>query len=208
LHQAAILTGVRYENDRPTRCAACGKRLPRQGGRGRPRRFCGDACRVAAYRRREQELPESFPRWSGPRGQIALEDFAGWDRERRAEAVKQERLRRRRLRDRAERRWQKASAAAEGHGVSTRATKPSQAAAEACRELAAAAAACAEVGIPGQDWVQLQAQAVRRAEQLTPRGPSRAERRRRQREEAKAEAARRRVELQAAQVFRRALRDR
>jgi hypothetical protein len=49
---------------------------------------------------------------------------------------------------------------------------------------------------------------VRRAEQLTPRGPSRAERRRRQREEAKAEAARRRVELQAAQVFRRALRDR
>lgn len=33
-------------------CAWCGTRLPDDGGAGRPRRYCGQACRQRAYERR------------------------------------------------------------------------------------------------------------------------------------------------------------
>lgn len=50
-------------------CAHCGGPVPlpsRVGGR--KRRFCSDACRMAAHRRRVQGLPEQLERLSTARG--------------------------------------------------------------------------------------------------------------------------------------------
>ncbi len=46
--------------------------------RGRPARFCGTACRSAAYRRRRQRLAEDAPRWRGPRGRLTLRNARTW----------------------------------------------------------------------------------------------------------------------------------
>jgi ribosomal protein L24E len=43
---------------------------PRTGGR--PRRFCSDACRKAAFRRRHAKLAENDLRDQGRRGRVAL----------------------------------------------------------------------------------------------------------------------------------------
>jgi hypothetical protein len=44
-------------------------------------RFCGVACRMAAYRRRRQKLSEKTPRWDGPRGRLRLSRLQAFDRE-------------------------------------------------------------------------------------------------------------------------------
>ena len=36
-----------------TSCGTCARPLPPHSGRGQPRRYCSDACRVAAYRGRQ-----------------------------------------------------------------------------------------------------------------------------------------------------------
>ncbi|MGI8610254.1 MAG: hypothetical protein ACR2MY_13705 [Candidatus Dormibacteria bacterium] len=59
-------------------CAQCGTEL-RVDGRGRRSRFCGNACRCAAYRRRQRGLGEDFPRQVGPVGRRRLEAMAGSD---------------------------------------------------------------------------------------------------------------------------------
>jgi len=78
-------TLVRYDNTLvttidPPFCAACGSSLAKPP-RGRMPRFCGVACRMAAYRRRRQELPETTPRWAGPRGRLCLSRRAAFERE-------------------------------------------------------------------------------------------------------------------------------
>lgn len=40
---------------RPTVCAECSKPLPIAASTGRPRRYCDDACRYAARRRRDDD---------------------------------------------------------------------------------------------------------------------------------------------------------
>jgi hypothetical protein len=37
-------------------CGRCGAALGERDGAGRPRRYCSDACRQAAYRERRDEL--------------------------------------------------------------------------------------------------------------------------------------------------------
>jgi hypothetical protein len=59
-------------------CGQCGAELG-SGRRGRPARFCGNACRCAAYRRRQRGLEEDFTRQAGPRGRRRLESMVGAD---------------------------------------------------------------------------------------------------------------------------------
>jgi diaminopimelate epimerase len=59
-------------------CAQCGAELG-SAGRGRPARFCGNACRCAAYRRRQRGLGEDFTRQAGPRGRRRLESMVATD---------------------------------------------------------------------------------------------------------------------------------
>src|SRR5262252_7405474 len=61
-------------------CAVCGRDLVRTV-RGRPRRYCGGACRQAALVRRKRGVPEALPR-SGPRGTAPFDqsDVARWGR--------------------------------------------------------------------------------------------------------------------------------
>lgn len=59
-----------------TACGQCGTELP-VVGRGRPSRFCGNACRCAAYRRRQRGLGEGFARQAGPVGRRRLEAMGG-----------------------------------------------------------------------------------------------------------------------------------
>jgi uncharacterized protein len=42
--------------DRAVACGGCGAAFTRQAGAGRPRRYCSDACKQAAYRKRLAEL--------------------------------------------------------------------------------------------------------------------------------------------------------
>ncbi len=64
--------------------------------KGRIPRFCGVTCRMAAYRRRRQQLPEQTPRWTGPRGKLRLSRLEEFEREqvekarRRKERIAQE----------------------------------------------------------------------------------------------------------------------
>lgn len=53
------------------RCRSCSERLQRRRGPGRPQRFCGSACRQAAYRRRRQRLPQDTVRVK-PGGRLKL----------------------------------------------------------------------------------------------------------------------------------------
>lgn len=50
--------------DKPkaAKCQHCGQRFA-HAGRGRPRRFCSDACRQYAFRARTQEPHLSVPSW-------------------------------------------------------------------------------------------------------------------------------------------------
>jgi hypothetical protein len=65
---------------KPKLCAVCGATLDLQP-KGRGKRFCGVACRMAAYRRRRQGVSEKVPRWVGPRGQLRLSRLPAFERE-------------------------------------------------------------------------------------------------------------------------------
>jgi hypothetical protein len=43
-------------------CRRCGAPVDRRNRHGRAPSYCSDACRQAAYRRRERGLPEDLPR--------------------------------------------------------------------------------------------------------------------------------------------------
>jgi hypothetical protein len=100
----------------PVHCAACNVAIDRRSVRGRPPRFCGPACRAAAYRRRRQGQPESLPRWPHPRGQLRLSGADFWKMRRALAGVRatarEERARLAAVR-RALRRWDSTFAAAE-----------------------------------------------------------------------------------------------
>ena len=157
--------------------------------RGRPPRFCGAACRAAAYRRRRQGQPESLPRWPHARGQLRLSGADFWETRRDAPAgvratAREERARQAAVR-RALRRWDSAFATAERLHVLRGAPAPTPAAVAAWREIAAAAAECARVQAPGGPWTPVQESAERAVVLLTSPHLTRAEHRRRQREERK-----------------------
>jgi hypothetical protein len=63
----------------PSRCAACKGPLVFQP-RGHGKRFCGVACRVAAYRRRQQGITERTPRWERSRGRLRLSRLHAFER--------------------------------------------------------------------------------------------------------------------------------
>ena len=67
--QRVTISGVTPR--KPRRCVVCGGALEKPA-RGRMPRFCGVACRMAAYRRRRQGVTERLPRWEGPRGRLRL----------------------------------------------------------------------------------------------------------------------------------------
>ena len=173
------------------RCAACGGPLPeRSGQRSRPARFCSDACRAAAYRRRRQHECESLPRWPHARGTLRLSDAAEWE----AEQRKAEHARRKAGEDRARqaawnrarKQWRHARAVADRLRVLYGTPAPTLGGQAAWRAIAEAAEACARIGVPGMDWAQELANADRRAAELEPPHLTRAEHRRRQRAERKA----------------------
>ena len=85
-----------------TRCVACGAPLERVP-RGHGKRFCGAACRVAAYRRRRQRLAESTPRWERARGRLRLSGLAAFEKRQAWEAVWRADLDERRRQDAARR---------------------------------------------------------------------------------------------------------
>ena len=170
-------------------CAACGEPLRPGTIRGRPARFCGQACRAAAYRRRRQGQPELLPRWPHPRGQLRLSGADFWETRRDAPAgvratAREERARQAAVR-RALRLWDRAFAAAERLHVLRGAPAPTRAAVAAWREIAAAAAECARVQAPGGPWTPVQESAERAMVLLTSPHLTRADHRRRQREERK-----------------------
>lgn len=198
---------LRHENPGRIGCAACGARLPSRQGRGRPARFCSQACRAAAYRRRRQELAETVPRWAGPRGPISLARRRHWEQEQRAQERLRQKQRRQRAQRRALREWHLARWHADKLNILDGSPAPSDEAVAACTEMARAAAACADLGVTGFSWSEERMAALQRAKQLTPPHLSRAEWRRRKRDEAKEEAARRRSE-QAGPVLRRTRWDR
>lgn len=61
-------------------CVVCGAALEKPS-RGRMPRFCGVACRMAAYRRRQQGVTEKLPRWERPRGRLRLSRLLAMERE-------------------------------------------------------------------------------------------------------------------------------
>jgi hypothetical protein len=76
---------ARYDNFLLTKpkarlCVSCGVMLEKPP-RGRMPRFCGAACRMAAYRRRRQKLSEKTPRWDRPRGRLRLSRLQAFERE-------------------------------------------------------------------------------------------------------------------------------
>ena len=78
-------------------CVVCGSPLEKPS-RGRMPRFCGVACRMAAYRRRRQKLSEKMPRWEGPQGRLRLSRLRTFEREQIARlAWEQQREERRRV---------------------------------------------------------------------------------------------------------------
>jgi hypothetical protein len=173
----------------PVHCAACNVAMEGRSVRGRPPRFCGPACRAAAYRRRRQGQPESLPRWPHARGQLRLSGADFWETRRDALAGVRATAREERARQVAVRRalshWDSAFAAAERLHVIRGAPAPTPAAVAAWREIAAAAAECARAEAPGGPWTPVQQGAERAAVLLTPPHLTRADHRRRQREERK-----------------------
>ena len=177
---------------RPKLCAACRQQILKASGRrGHPVRFCGDACRAAAYRRRKQDERESLPRWPHARGTLRLSDAAEWDlAQRKAERIRGEAAEDRARQaawNRASKQWRHARAVAGHLRVLYGSPAASVEAQVAWRDIVNAASACARLGVPGVDWEQELARAERRAAELEPRHLIRAEHRRRQREERKAE---------------------
>jgi hypothetical protein len=173
----------------PVFCAACNVAMDRRSVRGRPPRFCGPACRAAAYRRRRQSQPESLPRWPHPRGQLRLSGVDFWETRRDALAgvratAREERARQAAVR-RALRLWDSAFAAAERLHVLRGAPAPTPAAVAAWRAIAAAAAECARVQAPGGLWGPVHDGAERAVVLLTGSHLTRADHRRREREERK-----------------------
>ena len=87
-------------------CAACSAPLTIPA-KGRRPRFCGTACRAAAYRRRRQELSEQTPRWTGPQGRLRLARLSTFAQEqeqkakRRAARLAWQEIRRRRAQQQA-----------------------------------------------------------------------------------------------------------
>ena len=57
-------------------CDFCGEQLPERGNRSHEKRFCDDACRAAAYRRRRAGLPENLPVLANDHGRHSLADVA------------------------------------------------------------------------------------------------------------------------------------
>ncbi len=170
-------------------CAACNVAIDQRSVRGRPPRFCSHACRAAAYRRRRQGQSESLPRWLHARGQFRLSGSDFWDTHRDTLAgvratAREERARQAAVR-RALRRWDSAFANAERLHVLRGAPAPTPAAVAAWRAIAAAAAECARVQAPGGPWTPVQESAERAVVLLTSPHLTRAEHRRRQREERK-----------------------
>jgi hypothetical protein len=173
----------------PVQCAACNVVMEGRSVRGRPPRFCGAACRAAAYRRRRQGQAESLPRWRHARGRLRLSGADFWETRRDALAgvrptAREERARQTAVR-RALRRWDSAYAAAERLNVLRGAPAPTLAAVAAWREIGAAAAECARVQAPGGPWTPVQESAERAVVLLRSPHLTRADHRRRQREERK-----------------------
>ncbi|GAC1345183.1 MAG: hypothetical protein NVSMB29_19300 [Candidatus Dormibacteria bacterium] len=71
---------------KPRHCVVCGGALEKPA-RGRMPRFCGVACRMAAYRRRRQGVTERLPRWAGPRGRLRLSRLHAFEGEQAARIV-------------------------------------------------------------------------------------------------------------------------
>src|SRR5450759_243971 len=177
------------------RCNACGRALPAASGAGRTARFCGAACRSAAYRRRQAGLRETADRWPHPRGHLSLATLPAWvAAERAAERARRTRQRqaerRRSWRRRCTARWR-----ADRLGLLWRGANPapSDAAVAVLEEMTAAAAACAAVGARNPagsrpDWEQEVIAAKELLAKVTPPHRSRPERRRGEREERKAAA--------------------
>lgn len=95
--------------------------------KGRIPRFCGVACRMAAYRRRRQQLPEQTPRWTRPRGKLRLSRLEAFEREK----LEKERRRAERLAQAEETaEWRRTHA-------QKQATQAKRAAAEAARQAVA-----------------------------------------------------------------------
>ena len=168
-------------------CACCGDVFqPRQ--RGRPPRFCGHACRNAAYRRRDQDLPENLPRWER-RGQVAMSELDEWQELRRADAVEREARRLERERLAAQRRawkaWRHSLWMADRRLVRF-GTRRSFEAVDAWRGILAALQQCRELRVPGVRWdLQIKA-AEEHLQAVDPTRAPRAERRRHVREARKA----------------------
>jgi hypothetical protein len=167
--------------------------LPGASGPGRPARFCGTACRSAAYRRRRAGIRETAERWSNPRGHLALETLAAYVAAQRAAERKRQARKRQAVRRRAWRRWGNARWQASRLGLLWPGLlpNPSEAAVVALEEMAAAAAACAEAGARGPrgsnpDWDHEVTLARELLVNVTPPRRTRAERRRAEREERKA----------------------
>ena len=74
-----MVDAVRHERAQQhrRRCDSCRALLQAQG-RGRPARFCGSACRSAAYRRRRRGVAETLPRWVASRGRLTLSSARTW----------------------------------------------------------------------------------------------------------------------------------
>ncbi|MEO8898526.1 MAG: hypothetical protein ABI352_08175, partial [Candidatus Dormibacter sp.] len=166
----------------PNHCIACGKQIQVCPQRGRPARFCGGACRAAAYRRRQQDEPEWLPRWPHARGTVRLSEAAAWEFEREANelllaAARQKRAHRA-AQNRARRRWRHTFAVADRLRVLYATPSPSAAAAAAWRDIADAVTECARLKVPGVQWQQELADALRRVAELTPPRITRAEWRR------------------------------
>jgi hypothetical protein len=191
-------------------------------GPGRPARFCNPACRVAAHRRRQQGLPETEARWSGPRGRLSLARAAAWEAAQAAVAGRRRERAHVAAQNRAWRRWRHAAAVADrlrvGFGY---APNPSEEAAALWREILAAERECVALGVPRVQpeiaarlhvhrvpivtWEEEIRWAEQKLAGVTPPHLSRAELRRREREAAKAERHRE-VEERALEAARRALR--
>ena len=52
---------LRRENSEPRRCGWCCRVLPQQGSVGRPRLYCGQACRQRAYEQRAATAKAGLP---------------------------------------------------------------------------------------------------------------------------------------------------
>ena len=130
-----------------------------------------------------------MPRWPHAQGRLRLSGADFWETRREAltgvrATAREERARQAAVR-RALRRWDAAFATAETLRVLRGAPAPTSAAVAAWREIGAAAAECARVQAPGGPWTPVRESAERAVALLTGPHLTRADHRRRQREERK-----------------------